>query len=244
MGTPPSVLNGALEIELSDVDKWYRDYWARHRARDVMHQTLRARCVSCEVGEQLNEMERIIFARTKDAARLLDYGAGDKLLKRKFMAAGFRGRYETLDLSREDQHEYTSISEVSGPFDAILCLEVIEHMSLNDYVDLMDAFGKLLAPGGTLIIGTPNPLCVVPMWAGDPGHVQQYPIADLAADFVVRDYSVEAFRVRYGPWPKGIRERLRFLAMRSLCYLLSVDYAQGLIVIGKKKAPSPSSSGI
>ncbi len=94
---------------------------------------------------------------------------------------------------------------------AIVCLEVIEHMSLNDYVDLMDAFGRILSPGGVLVISTPNPLCVVPMWAGDPGHVQQYPIADLAADFVMRGYDVEGFRVRYGAWPRGIRAAVALL---------------------------------
>jgi SAM-dependent methyltransferase len=180
-------------------------------------------------------MEQAIFNHTKHASRLLDYGAGDKRLKGKFVSAGFKGRYETLDMSAEDEHEYSSISQVTGKFDAILCLEVIEHMSLNDYVDLMDEFGRLLGPDGTLVIGTPNPLCVVPMWAGDPGHVQQFPLADLAADFVVRGYEVEAFRVRYGAWPKGL-PRLRFLAMRILCYLLSVDYAHGIVVIGKRKA--------
>lgn len=218
---------------MSDVDKWYRNYWARHQARDVMYRTLRARCLSCEDCAGLNEMERAIFKHTKNANRLLDYGAGDKRLKAKFAAAGFKGRYETLDMSAEDQHEYSSIAQVSGTFGAILCLEVIEHMSLNDYVDLMDEFGKLLEPGGVLIIGTPNPLCVVPMWAGDPGHVQQYPIADLAADFVVRGYEVEAYRVRYGAWPKGL-QRLRFMVMRILCYFLSVDYAHGIVMIGKK----------
>ena len=220
---------------MSDVDKWYRNYWARHRARDVMHRTLRARCVSCEERAELNEYEQVIFDRTRHAARLLDYGGGDNRLKRKFQAAGFRGHYETLDISSEEQHDYSSLSEVNGLFDAILCLEVIEHMTLNEYVDLMDGLGQLLAPGGVLVLSTPNPLCVVPMWAGDPGHIQQYPIADLAADLVVRGHEVEAFRVRYGAWPRGVRPRLRFFAMRALCYLLSVDYAHGIVVIGKKK---------
>ena len=220
---------------MSDVDKWYRNYWARHRARDVMHRTLRARCVSCEERAELNEYEQVIFDRTRHAARLLDYGGGDNRLKRKFEAAGFRGHYETLDISSEEQHNYSSLSEVNGQFDAILCLEVIEHMTLNEYVDLMDGLGQLLAPGGVLVLSTPNPLCVVPMWAGDPGHIQQYPIADLAADLVVRGHEVEAFRVRYGAWPRGVRPRLRFFAMRALCYLLSVDYAHGIVVIGKKK---------
>jgi SAM-dependent methyltransferase len=201
-----------------------------------MYRTLRARCLSCEDCEQLNEMEQVIFDHTKHASRLLDFGAGNKRLKGRFLSAGFKGRYETLDMSFEDEHEYSSISQVTGQFDTILCLEVIEHMSLNDYVDLMDEFGKLLNPGGTFIIGTPNPLCVVPLWAGDAGHVQQYPLADLAADFAVRGYEVEAFRVRYGAWPEGFL-RLRFLAMRILCYLLSVDYAHGIVVIGKKETP-------
>jgi len=226
---------------VSDVDKWYRNYWARHQARDVMGRTLRAPCLSCENRVELNEMEQAIFNRTKHATRILDYGAGDKALQRKFLSSSFKGRYETLDISAEDEHEYSSTSQIKGQFDAILCLEVIEHMSLNDYVDLMDEFGRLLNQGGTLVIGTPNPLCVVPMWAGDPGHVQQYPLADLAADFVVRGYEVEAFRVRYGAWPKGL-SKLRFLAMRVLCYLLSVDYAQGLIMIGRKKMLSPQNS--
>jgi len=229
---------------MSDVDKWYRNYWARHQEREVMYRTLQAPCVSLEDCVQLNEMEQAIFDHTKHAGRLLDFGAGDKRLQGKFRAAGFRGKYETCDISAEHEHEYTSISQIAERFDAILCLEVIEHMSLNDYVDLMDGFEKLLNPGGILVIGTPNPLCVIPMWAGDPGHVQQYPLADLAADFVIRGFSVEALRVRYGAWPTGI-SRLRFLAMRVLCYLLSVDYAQGIVVIGTKKnsGAGPATSG-
>ena len=131
---------------MSEVDKWYRDYWARHKARDVMYQTLRARCLSCEDSPQLNEYERVIFDRTCHATRLLDFGGGDNRLKQKFLAAGFKGRYETLDISSEGQHEYASLSEIKGEFAAIVCLEVIEHMSLNDYVDLMDTFGGFCRP--------------------------------------------------------------------------------------------------
>ncbi len=39
------------------------DYSARHRARDVMYQTLRARYLSCEDCAQLNEYEQVIFDR-------------------------------------------------------------------------------------------------------------------------------------------------------------------------------------
>jgi len=220
---------------MSEVDKWYRDYWPRYCERNKLHATLRAPCVSSSQDAPLNEIQSIIFDRTRGARRILDFGAGDNRVKRKFLAAGFQGSYETLDVAESQDHTYSSLQQVSGKFDAILCLEVIEHMSLNEYVELMDEFGKLLGPGGVLVVGTPNPLCVVPMWSLDTGHIQQYPLADLAADFVVRGFEVEAFRIWHGAWPKGIRKRLRLLAMRALCYLLGVDYAHGIVVIGKKK---------
>jgi SAM-dependent methyltransferase len=221
---------------VSDVDKWYRDYWARYQERNKLNVSLRAPCVSSSQGDELNEIQKIIFDRTKNSSRILDFGAGDNRVKRKFLAAGFKGDFETLDFADSADHTYSSLSQVTGKFDAIFCLEVIEHISLNDYVDLMDEFGKLLNPGGFVVIGTPNALCVVPMWSLDTGHIQQYPLADLAADFVIRGFGVEAFRVWHGAWPKGIRKRLRLLAMRGLCYLLSVDYAAGIVIIGKKKA--------
>ena len=220
---------------MSEVDKWYRDYWARYHERIKLNVSLRAPCVSSSQDDELNEIQKIIFARAKNASRILDFGAGDNRVKRKFLAAGFKGSYETLDVSDTEKHTYSSLSEVTGKFDAIFCLEVIEHMSLNDYVDLMDEFGKLLNPGGFLVIGTPNALCVVPMWSLDTGHIQQYPLADLAADLVVRGFEVEAFRVWHGPWPKGIGKRLRLFINRGLCYILGVDYAHGIVVIGKKK---------
>jgi SAM-dependent methyltransferase len=220
---------------MSDVDKWYRDYWARYQERNKLNVALRAPCVSSSQDDELNEIQRIIFERTKNVSRILDFGAGDNRVKRKFLQAGFGGSYETLDFADSSDHNYSSLSEVKGKFDAILCLEVIEHMPLNDYVDLMDQFGTLLNPGGFIVIGTPNALCVVPMWSLDTGHIQQYPMADLAADLVVRGFDVEAFRVWHGPWPRGIRKRLRLFLMRVLCYLLTVDYAHGIVVIGKKR---------
>jgi hypothetical protein len=93
---------------MSEVDKWYRNYWARHKAREVMYQTLRAPCLSCEDCVELNEMEQAIFNHTKEANRLLDFGAGDNRVKRKFLAAGFKGSYETLDVSDTEKHTYSS----------------------------------------------------------------------------------------------------------------------------------------
>jgi 2-polyprenyl-3-methyl-5-hydroxy-6-metoxy-1,4-benzoquinol methylase len=182
----------------------------------------------------MNEVEELLYTRTEGRNRILDYGAGDGRLKHKFLACGFKGKYETLDISSESLHTYASLAEIVGTYDAIFCLEVIEHMSLNDYVELMDEFQRLLKPCGLLAVSTPNPLCVVPMWAQDAWHIQQFPLADLAADFVIRGYDIEVFRVRLGKHQDWTR-RAKFFIQRVLCYLLNVDYAHGLLIIGKAK---------
>ena len=225
----------ALEAKRpSDVDLWYRDYWRRLQARERILPVLRAPRLHWFWADRLNEVEEVIFRRTRHAARILDFVAGEARLRAKFLAAGYPGEYDTLDLSTEREHTYNDLAQVKGSYDAILCLEVIEHMLLNEYVELMDAFERLLLPGGILVVSTPNPLCVAPMWALDAGHIQQYPLADLAADFAIRRYQTETYRVCLGERP-SYWPAIKLLIGRVLCYFLNVDYAQGLLFIGVKQ---------
>ncbi len=217
-----------------ELGQHYRHYWRRMELR-AEAAGYRAPCLRWYHGDRLNPAERVVFDRVCTAARLLDFGAGDLRLKRKFSEAGFAGRYETLDVSEEFPHDYTDLGQVSGPFGAILCLEVIEHLPLAAFDGVVGRLCELLEPGGVLVISTPNPLCVVPMWARDSGHIQQYPLHDLIAALLARDFAVEPFRVRFVPARPSVPQRLRLLSQHVLCYLLAVDYADGLLVIGTRK---------
>jgi SAM-dependent methyltransferase len=216
-----------------ELDQHYRHYWRRMELR-AQAERLRAPCLRWYHSEALNPTERLVFERVRGAGRLLDFGAGDLRLKRKFLTAGFAGRYETLDVSDEFPHEYSDLGQVRGVFGAILCLEVIEHLPLAAFETLLGGLVDRLEPGGVLIISTPNPLCVVPMWARDSGHIQQYPLHDLVAALLARELAVDAFRVRFVPARPSLSQRLRLLSQRALCYLLAVDYADGLLVIGTR----------
>ncbi len=55
--------------------------------------------------EALSEIEQIYFDSIRNAASLLDIGAGDLRIKRKFERAGYRGRYDTQDIGGE--YHYT-----------------------------------------------------------------------------------------------------------------------------------------
>jgi SAM-dependent methyltransferase len=216
-----------------EVRQHYRHYWRRMALREQAER-YRAPCVAWYHHDGLNPAERLVFDRVRGARRLLDFGAGDLRLKRKLLAAGFLGRYESLDVSEEFPHDYTDLDQVRGPFDAVLCLEVVEHLPLAAFEPLLTRLCDLLEPGGVLILSTPNPLCVVPMWARDAGHVQQYPLHDLIAAFLARGLAVEPYRVRFVPARPSVGQRLRLVSQRMLCYLLSVDYADGLLVVGTK----------
>ena len=132
----------------------YKDYWRRMAFREEA-QRYRAPCLDWYHTKRLNPAEEVVFERVKGAGRLLDFGAGDLRLKEKFLRAGFRGRYETLDLSEEFPHDYTQIGDVRGRFAAILCLEVIEHMPLASFDPTVTALCDLLEPGGMAVISTP-----------------------------------------------------------------------------------------
>jgi hypothetical protein len=220
-------------MKQGDADLWYRDYWKRLREREKVIQELHAPRIHWFHSAGFNEVEQKIFEASRDRRRVLDFGAGDLQLKQKFLAAGFRGLYETMDASPEFSHTYTSLDQIHDRFDAIFCFEVIEHVTLNEYVRLLDRLDGLLETNGILAISTPNPLSSVPMWATDAGHIQQYPLADLVADLRLRGYSVIPYRVCLNHRPRGWAA-IRFLVRRVLCYFLSVDYAEGLLLICTK----------
>jgi len=212
---------------------YYSSYWRRLELRKQAG-VARARKLRWYPDAGLNGVEREIFRAIRHARRVLDFGAGDLTLKRKFRAAGFSGEYLTLDISPEHRHDFRDLSEVDSVVDAILCLEVIEHMDLAAFQPLMRRFSALLAPGGQVVLSTPNPACIISMWAKDAGHIQQYPLHDLVTHFVADGFSVSAYRVIYGPPVRSLHRAARYFAQRVLCNILAVDYAEGLMVIARK----------
>lgn len=213
----------------------FRDYW-RHKAAKEEAARLRRPVLRSFHSKQLDETEQLYWAKCRHCDRILDIGAGDNRVKRKFITAGYRGVYETVDVSHETQHDYETIDQVTGAYDGVLLLDVIEHMPLEAFYALLARVEEILLPGGVLIISTPNPACIRPMWAGDMTHVQQYPLNDLAAIFLMRGYKCEAFRVLYQGQPRlTIVEQCRLWLQKAVVtQILGMDYADGVLVVATK----------
>jgi hypothetical protein len=189
----------------------------------------------------LCDIEQVYFDAIKPAARLLDVGAGDLRVQRKFVDAGFRGEYHTQDIGTEFRHTYTDLAQVTSLYDAILCLDVIEHLPLEPGLGLIVRLAELLAPGGVLIVQTPNARCVRYPLSWDMTHLHVYNLPDLWAFCRTLGLEAEGYRVVFTDGPRApLLGRATGLVGRILTRLLGCDYADNIALLAHKPPAPPA----
>jgi len=218
----------------------YESYWKRKELLKRSFPTFPVRRW-WDTGERdigrLCEIERVYFDAIRDSASLLDVGAGDLRVMRKFQAAGYRGEYHTQDIGDGGPYTYGDLAEVRRPYGAILCLDVLEHLPLADGVALLKRMISLLAPGGVLVIQTPNAAYLPDPRSWDMTHVHTYALHDLWAFFRVEGLDVAGYRVVLGPEREGFMAGARSSIQRWVKQkLLACDFANNVAVIAKKRA--------
>jgi len=211
----------------------FEKYWMRIRLREQA-MAIPAPCVSWRRTEGFNAVEQLIWERVKDAQRILDFGSGDQSLRKKFVAADYKGRYETFDVSREMPTTWSAVSDIAGTFQAVICLEVIEHLPLAEGLALRETLLSWVAPGGWLILSTPNPACIQSPFSRDETHLHLYPLHDLLTWALAAGLVPEARRVKLLPERLPRSARLRLLVQRVLCYVIGADRADGLLVMARR----------
>jgi hypothetical protein len=220
-------------MNLDHDGKIFRSYWQRIKLREQA-MAIPAPCITWRRMESFNQVEQLIWERVRDAPRILDFGSGDQALKRKFITASYKGSYETFDVSPEFPTTWREIATIEGLFDAVICLEVIEHMPLLEGLALREQLLSWVAPGGWLILSTPNPACVLSPYSLDETHVHLYPLHDLLTWVMSAGLTVEARRVKLLPDRVTLVTRARLLAQRVLCYFIGVDRAEGIVILARR----------
>jgi 2-polyprenyl-3-methyl-5-hydroxy-6-metoxy-1,4-benzoquinol methylase len=166
-GVPPLALTGERTLpDVPDENYWYR----RHL---VVYEWI---------------------ARSVKGLRVIDMACGEGYGSDVLARAGARS-VVGVDANPE-AHEHARLRYVRGnlrferdmverfaePCDALVFLQTIEHV--QDPGALLGRFGRLLAPGGTAYVSTPNVLTLAPAGAersDNPWHVYEYRPQEFAA---------------------------------------------------------------
>lgn len=214
-------------------------YWKFLRVRDEYAAKQQPLIYYWNDPIQLNGVDQLLLAALRGCDTILDVGAGDNRVRDKLQRAGLRAQYLTMDPTIEYRHDYRSLEAIpDGLADAVLCLEVIEHLPLSEFFDFVQQVISKIKPGkGKLIIGTPNADFIASIWAADMTHLHAYRGSDLAALLTLYGFTSQVWRVAWRSPQASLRERLRYHAARLLTRgILQVDYARGIVVVAQRKS--------
>jgi hypothetical protein len=214
-------------------DLIYLNYWQRKEL--LRTQVPIFSVIKWWQSHQLCDVEKIIFDNVKDRKNILDIGAGDLKLKHKFQQAGYSGDYHTQDIGEEFAYDYHDLGEIKNQYSAIICLDVIEHLSLAEGLSLIHKLSSLLAADGVIILQTPNGRCIRNPLISDMTHIHCYNLPDLWAYLTCMSLRVEGFRVVFGTVDKSYLQRLQeLLARYIITRLFGLDYADNILVVAHK----------
>ena len=185
----------------------------------------------------LCDVERVYFDAIRSSRSLLDVGAGDLRIMRKLQAAGYRGDYHTQDVGVEGTYTYRDLREVSRSYDAILCLDVIEHLPLQEGLGMVRAMIALLTPGGVLVIQTPNASYIPDPRSWDMTHLHVYNAGDLWAYLKCEGLEVDLYRVALREeHPRPVVSARLAITDYVKRNVLGCDFASNLAAIARRPA--------
>jgi hypothetical protein len=214
-------------------DLVYLNYWQR---KELLNTSIpRFPTMRWWQSIELCESERKIFNQIKNRPTILDIGAGDLKLKHKFQQAGYTGTYHTQDIGTEFKYDYQNLDAIEQQYSAIICSDVIEHLTLTEGLALIHQLSTLLTPDGAIVIQTPNARCIRNPLMSDMTHLHCYNLPDLWAYLTCMGLRVEGFRVVFEADNQSLVKRVQTAISRYIITrMLGLDYADNIILFAYK----------
>lgn len=161
---------------------------------------------------------------------LLDVGATDRVHEAKARAAWPGLDYRSLDIDRTNRHDYHDFADVDRTFDLVTLLEVLEHVPQKDCIHLVKDCFRACRSGGHLLASVPN--IYTPGAQEEMTHVTALHYLDLAGVLAWVGFEVvDAARVYFA---SRRRRLVHTKLLHPLHRLMGVDYAQSIVVLGRK----------
>ena len=167
---------------------------------------------------------------------VLDVGAGDMILKKYLLEAGFKGIYKSMDLETTHTHDFSTLEDISGKYDCVFMFEIIEHLTLESCLKYLTKAHEVLNNAGRLFLSTPNIDHINALWRSNITHIRQYPIRDLYALLRLMNFNgkIDLYRVYRRPYRFKLKSKIREILRIFISKILGVDYAGDIMIIAEK----------
>ena len=168
----------------------------------------------------------------QDGEKILDIGASNRNLEQRLRRHFPRLIYKSMDIDREQFHDFYTLEEIQESFDAIFLFEVIEHLCLGEGVRLLKRVYDLLDQEGRLILTTPNIFNPSRFWR-DATHQVAYCYDELGGLLLAQGFQIKAMYRTYSD--AYHRYLFRLYVMAPLHRYLGIDFAKSILVVAEKK---------
>jgi SAM-dependent methyltransferase len=175
----------------------------------------------------------LMVKTVQDGEKVLDIGASNRNLQERLRRHFPKLIYKSMDIDREQVHDFYTMEEIQESFDVILLFEVIEHLSLEEGVQLLKRVCDLLNEGGRLILTTPNVFNPSRFWR-DATHKVAYCYDELGGLLLAQGFQIKAMYRTYSD--AFHRYLFRLYIMAPLHRYLGIDFAKSILVIAEKKS--------
>ncbi|MGA2516676.1 MAG: class I SAM-dependent methyltransferase [bacterium] len=175
----------------------------------------------------------LMLENIRDGEKVLDVGASNRNLQERLRRHFPKLIYKSMDIDRDQLHDFYSLEDVQEPFDVVLLFEVIEHLGLEEGVQLIRKIYDLLNEGGRLILTTPNVFNPSRFWR-DATHKVAYCYDELGGLLLAHGFQIKAMYRTYSD--AFHRYLFRIYVMAPLHRYLGIDFAKSILVIAEKKS--------
>jgi predicted SAM-dependent methyltransferase len=167
----------------------------------------------------------------RDGARLLDIGAGARGLKADIDAMHIKHTYKSMDIDKSNPHDFYDIDAIREEFDVVFMLEVIEHLSLGEGLNILKKIRGVTEKNGIVVISTPN-IFNPSRYMRDSTHRTFYAYDELCGILNMAGFEIrELYRSYNDAFHRYI---LKAHLLNFVFRFLSIDYAYSLFAIGER----------
>jgi len=173
----------------------------------------------------------LVSSHMKKAAKILDVGADKREWESRFKAHDPDCSYSSMDINRSQNHDFYDLEAITGEYDLILLLEVIEHIPLEKGEHMLRTLYQRLAPGGVIVLTTPN-IWRPSQYLRDATHVQPYAYDELGGLLTYCQFDLIGI---WRLWNSHVLDRFTRLTVgKYLHRYVGVDFAKTLMAVAKK----------